>query len=153
MKAEYVKQVACAEDPSISRPSSASNAVAKQSSLQGLTGVWAHSAADCEAHLSGKLDQQPSYQSRQKEVIGICADEIGLVYSAASCGVQNVIERSDTLEFLAACEVKGEPLDQRVPVTVSVKGPNEIAFSDKQFLIYGRYVKCTQKNDCSRPKE
>ena len=61
------------------------NVTAGSATLRDFTGVWAHSAADCEAQLSGRLDEMDRTTSSQYEIIGICEDGLNPLHEPVEC--------------------------------------------------------------------
>jgi hypothetical protein len=121
-------------------------------SLKEFTGVWANSAAACKAHHSGRIQSKSQVTVSGFDLIGICKDAIDYLYQPASCGVSEIIKRSNLVEFSAACEEKGQPLDP-VTVTMKVRSQNEILFGDNESFMSGRYLRCSKVYQCDRAND
>lgn len=125
---------------------------AQGASLSEFTGVWAHSASDCEAQLSGRLDKMDNATSSKYEVIGICSDGIDIFHQPVECSISKVNARDNKIEFFTACYVKDYPADKRSPGAIVASGRNANAIllniKSENYSLSGNYMKCTKDYRC-----
>jgi formylglycine-generating enzyme required for sulfatase activity len=120
--------------------------------LTNLTGIWAHSAADCKVKLSGRLDRPDvdRVTSSSYELVGICGDGVDMLYQPVNCGASDIISQGSQIQFAAACRIKDYVADRRNRVLIKVQDPDTILFADPKFMIFGKYVRCTHAYACAK---
>lgn len=111
-----------------------------------LIGTWAHTAEACKIETAEGLD---NVTRRQSEMIGICGNEVDLLYEAFRCTTETVDKVGAPMELDMACRTKDyEPEKQHVQLK-SI-GTNALQFSTPNFAIKGDYVRCSQAYSCDR---
>ena len=118
--------------------------------LKALTGIWAHSEDDCQKKMSGALDKGDldRVQTSSYELVGICEDGLDMLYQPVNCGAFDIAKREDVIEFWAACRIKDYVADKRERVLIKADDPDHIEFTDKDFMVFGRYVRCSRSYEC-----
>jgi hypothetical protein len=119
--------------------------------LEDFRGIWAHTAADCEAQLSGRLDEMPNATSSQYEVIGICEDGIDIFHQPVECSASQIEGQADRVEFLAACYVKDYPADKQSPATIINRGRGSkisLSINSESYSLSGNYLRCIKTYNC-----
>jgi hypothetical protein len=129
------------------------SAASKAKSLEDLTGVWAHSEADCNVDLDGQIDRGETDLStaRSYNRIGICQDGVEMMYQAHHCEAAKVTKERGGLLISGKCRIKDYHLKSRF--RIRVKGPDAISFSKRDFdedyfWIDGDYVRCNRDYAC-----
>jgi hypothetical protein len=125
-------------------------------SLRDYTGIWGPSAADCEAKLSGRLDQEGVDRATATKhlLIGICDHGLDVLYQPVYCRGSRIMRRADSVEFLAACRVKDYP-EKRFQIKIMLRAPDAISFNEKDFpadyfWLSGDYQRCNRAYTCER---
>ena len=121
-------------------------------SLKEFTGIWAHSEADCEKKMSGALDKgdMDRVQTSSYELVGICENGLDMLYQPVNCGASQITKQEDMIKFRAACRIKDYVSDKQDRVLLKVEGKNDILFADPDFMVFGRYVRCSQTYTCEK---
>ena len=126
--------------------------VESMDSFRDYVGVWAHSDADCQAKMSGRLDKDDvdRVTASSYELVGICADGIDMLHQPVNCGASGFVKQEDLIEFSAACRIKDFVDDRRNRVLLKVQDADTILFADPKFMIFGRYVRCSRQYTCDK---
>jgi hypothetical protein len=121
-------------------------------SLKDFTGIWAHSEDDCKKKMSGALDKGDldRVQTSSYELVGICDDGLDMLYQPVNCGASGIVKQNDLVEFSAACRIKDYVADKRQRVLLKVQDPDTILFADQEFMVFGRYVRCSRTYSCEK---
>jgi hypothetical protein len=121
-------------------------------SLKDFTGIWAHSEADCEKKMSGALDKgdMDRVQTSSYELVGICENGLDMLYQPVNCGASEIIKEEDMIKFRAACRIKDYVSDKPERVLLKAEGKDDILFADPNFMVFGRYVRCSQTYTCEK---
>jgi len=119
-------------------------------SLKDLTGLWAHSEADCKTELSGALKHADRATGASYEFVGICADGVDMLYQPVNCGASDIVKQGDLIEFSAACRIKDYVAKKRQRVLLKVENADRIMFADPKFMIFGRYQRCNRAYTCEK---
>jgi hypothetical protein len=117
-------------------------------SLKQFEGMWAHSEQDCE-----KLRNNTFEGSEEKfsESIGICEKAIDILNRPVNCAATNIVSQDDVVEFQAACLVHSDSADRRERALIKIIDANTIMFTDQEFTIFGKYVRCSHEYKCWSP--
>jgi hypothetical protein len=120
--------------------------------LKAFTGIWAHSEDDCKKKMSGALDKGDldRVQTSSYELVGICEDGLDMLYQPVNCGASDIGKQEDVVEFRAACRIKDYVADKRERVLIKIDNPDHIEFIDKDFMVFGRYVRCSRSYECEK---
>lgn len=120
--------------------------------LKAFAGIWAHSEDDCKKKMSGALDKDDvdRVQTSSYELVGICEDGLDMLYQPVNCGASDIGKQKDVIEFRAACRIKDYVDDKAQRVLIKVEDPDHIEFIDKDFMVLGRYVRCSRKYECEK---
>jgi hypothetical protein len=120
--------------------------------LKAFTGIWAHSEDDCKKKMSGALDKGDldRVQTSSYELVGICEDGLDMLYQPVNCLASDIGKQEDVVEFRAACRIKDYVADKRERVLIKVDDPDHIEFTDKEFTVFGRYVRCSRSYECEK---
>ena len=120
--------------------------------LKALTGIWAHSEDDCKMKMSGALDRGDldRVQTSSYELVGIHEDGLDMLYQPVNCLASNIGKQEDVVEFRASCRIKDYIADERERVLVKVEDPDHIEFTDKDFMVFGRYVRRSRSYECEK---
>jgi hypothetical protein len=117
--------------------------------LANLTGVWAHSSADCKLATSGALDKMTRFDSKQYQVVGICGDNFEYIQRAFSCEGSDVRKIGDVLDVETSCRLKDyDPEKKRIHI--QVRNADAVRFLDSDFEISGDYVRCSSSYLCNQ---
>jgi hypothetical protein len=116
-------------------------------SLKDLTGIWAHSEADCK-----KFDTENPTTLKTYELVGICNDGLDLMYQPVRCTASAAVRRADKLHVAAVCWTKGL-YQTRHSIGITIKGGDAISFNESDFdkaafSITGDYVRCNRYYRC-----
>ncbi len=130
--------------------------MAGEDTAQALLGIWAHSEADCQTKLSGRLDSEDVDRSEKTryELIGFCRTGMELLYQAHHCEARVVKAEGDGYRWSGQCRVKDyDP--QPLSFFIRKSGPNAISFDEKDFDqgnfgIEGSYVRCSLTYKCEQ---
>ena len=132
------------------------NTTAQAASLKKITGIWAHSAADCKRDIAGSLKRGEidRVTATSYEMVGICTNGLELLFQPHHCTASSIHKISGGLEFRGRCRVKDYQLTSRF--NISVKSSRVISFNKKDFdkayfWIEGSYVRCTRSYVCGQP--
>ena len=120
--------------------------------LKAFTGIWAHSDDDCKKKMSGALDKGDldRVQTSSYELVGICEDGLDMLYQPVNCLASDIGKQEDIVEFRASCRIKDYIADERERVFIKVEDPDHIEFTDKDFMVFGRYVRCSRSYACEK---
>ena len=118
--------------------------------LADLTGIWAHSSADCQLATNGALDKMSRFDSKRYQVVGICGDGFDYLQRAFSCGALNVSKAADVLDVETSCTLKDYDAEKK-HVHIKVRDTDSLQFLDGEFEITGDYVRCTRSYSCYHP--
>jgi hypothetical protein len=117
--------------------------------LANLTGVWAHSSADCKLANSGALDKMTRFDSKQYQVVGICGNNFEYIQRAFSCESSDVKKTGDVLDVETSCRLKDyDPEKKRIHI--KVRNADAVQFLDSDFEINGDYVRCSNSYLCNQ---
>jgi hypothetical protein len=117
--------------------------------LVGLTGVWAHSSADCKLVNTSALDKMTRVDSKQYQVVGVCGVRFEYLQRAFSCEGSDVKKVGDVLEVETSCRLKDyDPEKKRIHI--KVRNPDSVEFLDSEFEITGSYVRCSSTYVCNQ---
>jgi len=117
--------------------------------LADLTGVWAHSSADCKLANGGALDKMTRFESKQYQVVGICGNNFEYLQRAFSCETSDVKKVGDVLDVETSCRLKDyDPEKKRIHV--QVRSADAVRFLDSDFEISGDYVRCSRSYRCNQ---
>lgn len=117
--------------------------------LANLTGVWAHSSADCQLANSGALDKMTRFDSKQYQVVGICGNNFEYIQRAFSCEGSDVKKVGDVLDVETSCRLKDyDPEKKRIHI--QVRNADTVRFLDSEFEINGDYVRCSSSYLCNQ---
>jgi hypothetical protein len=121
-------------------------------SLKDFTGIWAHSEDDCKKKMSGALDagDLDRVQTSSYELVGICEDALDMLYQPVKCGASGIVKQEDLIEFRAACRIKDYVADKRQRVLLKVEDADHIQFADQDFMVFGKYVRCSRTYACEK---
>jgi hypothetical protein len=122
----------------------------KPEKLKDFAGVWAPSAAGCQAWVSGRYENADKLARIAHKLIGICDHGFDVLSQPVGCDASNITRGPDSLEFSAACRVK-DFTQPTVRMRVGVKGPSALAFNSRteNFSLLGNYQRCTSAYKCS----
>jgi hypothetical protein len=121
-------------------------------SLKDFTGIWAHSEDDCKKKMSGGLDagDLDRVQTSSYELVGICDDGLDMLYQPVNCGASGIVKQHELIEFSAACRIKDYVADKRQRVLLKVEDSDHIQFADQEFMVFGKYVRCSRSYACEK---
>jgi hypothetical protein len=121
-------------------------------SLKDFTGIWGHSEDDCKKKMSGALDRGDldRVQASSYELVGICDDGLDMLYQPVNCGASGIVKQEDLIEFHAACRIKDYVADKRQRVLLKVEDADHIQFADQEFMVFGKYVRCSRTYACEK---
>jgi hypothetical protein len=117
-------------------------------SLEEYSGLWAHSEADCKTIMSPEFENKDRSTRARYGAIGICKTDIDMVAQPVGCRASGFAKRGNLIEFYAACRIKDYVADRRMRVEINVQSRDHILFSDLDFMIFGRYVRCSRQYTC-----
>jgi hypothetical protein len=120
--------------------------------LKAFTGIWAHSEDDCKKKMSGALDtgDLDRVQTSSYELVGICEDGLDMLYQPVNCLASDIGKQEDVVEFRASCRIKDYIADERERVLIKVDDADHIEFTDKEFMVFGKYVRCSRSYACEK---
>ena len=118
----------------------------KPEKLKAFAGVWAPTAAGCQAWVSGRYENADKSTRVAHKLVGICDHGFDVLSQPVGCDASNIVRRPDALEFSAACLVKGID-DPTVRMRIGVRGVNALSFSSQMqsFSLSGNYQRCTYR--------
>jgi hypothetical protein len=141
----------------VPKPEIATNVASTSSgdAASNLLGIWAHSEADCQTKLSGRLDRDDlSRPERTRyELVGFCRHGMELLDQPVYCETEQIKNQSSGYRWSGRCEVKGDPF-YPVSFRMRVTGANAISFNQNDFApgnfsISGNYVRCSLTYKCT----
>jgi hypothetical protein len=132
------------------KPSGVVDVPAAAGPLADLTGIWAHSSADCKLANSGALDKMTRFDSKQYQVVGICGNGFDYLQRAFSCGALNVSKAADVLDVETSCTLKDYDPEKK-HIHIKVRDADSLQFLDSEFEIRGDYVRCARSYSCDQP--
>ena len=131
------------------------SALAEPRSTADLTGIWAHSEADCQTKLSGALDGEdlPRPEKTRYELVGFCKHGMDLLYQPVVCDAKEVKADRAGFHWSGTCSVKGDAPYQ-LRFTAKSIGPNAVSFDENDFKhgdywIRGNYGRCSLTYKCA----
>ena len=114
--------------------------------FENLTGTWAHSIQDCKIQSAEGLD---NVTRRQSGMVGICGNEVDLLYEAFRCTAETVNKSGKLMDMDMSCQTKDyDPEKQHVQL--KVRNANALEFMTPNFGIVGNYIRCSQTYSCDR---
>jgi hypothetical protein len=118
-------------------------------SLRDLTGIYAHSSADCAAQLGGQLDGMDTATSADYEVIGLCDDGIDPLHQPVECGASHISRMGSATKFTTKCYVKDYPAEDG-SAAISDIGNNRFSISldSDNVALGGEYLRCSKNYSC-----
>jgi hypothetical protein len=120
-------------------------------SLRDLTGIYAHSSADCAAQLSGQMDGMDTATSADYEVVGLCDDGIDPLHQPVECSASHISRMGSATKFATKCYVKDYPAEDGSAI-ISDIGNNRFSISleSDNITLAGEYLRCGTHYSCQR---
>jgi formylglycine-generating enzyme required for sulfatase activity/tRNA A-37 threonylcarbamoyl transferase component Bud32 len=120
---------------------------ASRAALKDFAGVWAKSAAGCQAWVSNRIRDKQTGASYG--LIGICDHGFDVLYWTVGCDASNIVRRPDAMELSAACRIR-DFTQPTVRMRVGVNGTNALSFNSRteNFSLIGSYQRCTNSYKC-----
>jgi hypothetical protein len=72
------------------------------------------------------------------------------LYQPVNCGASGIVKQNDLIEFSAACRIKDYVADKRQRVLLKVEDADHIQFADQDFMVFGKYVRCSKTYACEK---
>jgi formylglycine-generating enzyme required for sulfatase activity len=121
---------------------------ASRGALKDLVGVWAKSAAGCQAWVSNRIRDKQTGASYG--LIGICDHGFDVLYWTVGCDASSIVRRPDAMELSATCRIR-DFTQPTVRMRVGVNGTNALSFNSRteNFSLIGSYQRCTSAYKCS----